>query len=72
MSPEKSLTAMAERHHIGDVMGVGFADGLGATEASFVFAGFVAEQMTLAGAAKHHFAGRADFEPLLGGFLGLG
>ena len=63
---------MAERHHVGNVVLVCFADSLFAAESAFVFRGFVAEQVALAGAVAHDFAGGGDFEPLGGGLLGLG
>jgi hypothetical protein len=62
---------MAERQVVGNVMRVGFAHVFGTTEMAFAFGGLVSQQMTLPGAAKYHFAGGADFEPLRSGLLCL-
>jgi hypothetical protein len=67
-----SLTAMAERHHVRDMVRVRFADRFGVAQAPFVLRGLVCVQMPLARTVAHHFTGRRDLESFRGALFCLG
>jgi hypothetical protein len=65
------LSAMAERHALGDAIDIRLVHDRGLAETAKALGVFGLGQMAATGAGAQDFAGGSDFEPLGCGFLGF-